>query len=116
MFAVRSLCCAALAAVAIVTTVNSGMADRRLTAKTLLGRWCEQAVYDFQPDRLIVSFTGGGQKVLRIKEVEMGDGWINVLWDPRDGINTVFQEFGGDTMVQKGNPDKGLPRREFHRC
>ncbi len=48
--------------------------------------------------------------------IEVGDGWINVTWDPRDGGNTVFIDFSANAMAQKDNPDLKMPRREYRRC
>ncbi|HEX4987957.1 MAG TPA: hypothetical protein VFW91_04210 [Candidatus Binatia bacterium] len=104
-----------LASIFVATTAVAET-QSNLTDKRLLGRWCETGVYKFEPSRLVV-WKNGEQWALRIEKVETGDDWINVIWDPRDGgKSTVYGEFGSTRMVQKGNPNEGLPRREFRRC
>jgi TIR domain-containing protein len=97
---------------------NSGAkADKTLSTTDLLGRWCgDISAYTFIQDQLTVTFFDNKpQKILRIKTINVGDGWINVIWD--DGSHTMFEAFTSNSMVQKAgdNPDKE-PQRKYHRC
>jgi hypothetical protein len=93
---------------------------KALTSSDIMGRWCgDTTAYNFTPAQLTVTFFDGHpQRVLRIKSIEILQGnLMNVIWDPRDGGNTVFQEFTGRSMVQAPNTGGDMgPRREFHRC
>jgi hypothetical protein len=93
---------------------------KALTPSDIMGRWCgDTTAYNFTPAQLTVTFFDGHpQRVLRIKSIEILQGnLMNVIWDPRDGGNTVFQEFTGNTMVQAPNTGGDMgPRREFRRC
>jgi len=111
--------CIAFAAWAAVSlTATNGRAAAELSADALMGRWYgDTSIYDFDRQRLTVTFrSNGARKIFRIKDIEVGDGWINVTWDPRDGGNTVFIDFSANAMAQKDNPDLKMPRREYRRC
>ena len=105
-------------AIAILAPI-SGKAEKALSVDSLMGRWCgDISAYTFTPQQLTVTFFNGNpQRILRIKTINVSTNWIEVIWDPRDGVNTVFEEFTGNGMVQKANTggDKG-PRRIFHHC
>jgi len=109
---------AMLLAFAVVVAASEGNAQN-LSTQSLMGRWCgDTTAYTFTPDQLVVTFFDGHpQRILRIQTINIGDDWIEVIWDPRDGQNTVFNEFSGDRMAQQQQTagDKG-PRREFRRC
>jgi hypothetical protein len=110
---------AVLLAFVLALALSDGKAQNALSADVLLGRWCgEITAYSFTRDRLTVTFFNGSpQRILRIKTVNVGDGWIEVVWDPRDGNNTVFEEFTSNSMVQAPNTTGDMgPRREFRRC
>src|SRR5262249_14426024 len=112
------ICCAAILLASLAMAASEANADT-LSADTLMGRWCgDTTAYTFTQDKLVVTFfSDGGQRTLRIKKINVGDDWIEVVWDPRDGGNTVFGEFTGDRMAQQPNTEGDMgPRREFHRC
>jgi len=108
---------AAVLLAAVLVFASSGA--KAWAPADIMGRWCGTiTAYTFTPTELTVTFFDGHpQRVLRIKAIEIHGDTMNVVWDPRDGVNTVFQEFTGSTMVQAPNTagDMG-PRREFHRC
>jgi hypothetical protein len=109
--------CAAVLVIFALTFAASGA--KALVPSDIMGRWCgDTTAYDFTPAQLTVTFFNGHpQRVLRIKSIEIQGSLMNVIWDPRDGGNTVFQEFTGRTMVQAPNTGGDMgPRREFHRC
>ena len=120
----RLVCVAAIFALVLVFAASDGRAQRgssseALSADTLLGRWCgDITAYTFTRDKLVVTFFNGSpQRTLRIKEINVGDSWIEVVWDRRDGGNTVFQEFTDNSMVQAPNTSGDMgPRRFFRRC
>jgi hypothetical protein len=57
------------------------------------------------------------QRVLHIKQINVGKDTIEVIWEAADGGRTTYGEFAGRRMVMlpQTTGDKG-PRREFHRC
>jgi hypothetical protein len=109
---------AAVFVIFVLTFAASGA--KALAPSDIMGHWCgDTTAYDFTPTQLTVTFFNGHpQRVLRIKSIEIVQGnLMNVIWDPRDGGNTVFQEFTGRSMVQAPNTGGDMgPRREFHRC
>lgn len=104
--------------VATLSGAAEGRTESALTAANLMGKWCtDVATYTFASDKLVVTFPKGQPRVMRIEKIDVGGDWINVVWDKRDGGNTVFSKFSGDYMKQNAN-DKGDrgPERFFHRC
>ncbi len=112
---IRIACCCTIAVFLAFALLPIEAKAAKPTIEDLIGRWCEAAQYEFKRDHLTVTFKSGGTKTLRIKNVESGEGWINLIWDPRDGESTSF-EVHPDRLVQPGNPEKSFPRREFRRC
>jgi hypothetical protein len=87
--------------VAAFLSASQSNAQSNLSADTLMGRWCgDISAYTFTPDKLVVTFFDGRpQSILRIKTINVDNGTITVIWDPRDGDSTDFNEFSGGSMV-----------------
>ena len=106
-------------ALAVVMTSADMTTAYALSGNDLMGRWCGDNINSvFSMTELTVTFLSTNkQRVLHIKQINVGKDTIEVIWDPADGGSTTYGEFTGRGMVMlpQTTGDKG-PRREFHRC
>ena len=106
-------------ALAMVAATADVSAAHALSADDLMGRWCGDNINSvFTTDELTVTFLNTNkQRVLHIKQINVGKDAIEVIWEAADGGKTTYAEFTDRRMVMlpQTTGDKG-PRREFHRC
>jgi len=119
----------AIAALAMVGLAGESGAQG-LSSNTIMGRWCtEVGAYTFTPDKLTVTFSNGGQRVLNITSIQVDgpriivnfaeDGAGQSAANRGQGSHTTFSQFGGGKMVQVSevrDAGKETPTRMFKRC
>jgi hypothetical protein len=119
----RLACRCALAAMCLVlVAADPKPGGKPLTPDDLMGKWCgDVSDYVFTRDKLTVQMHAGGTRVLKIRSIDAGDGWVRVNWDmpDRKDPNTVFYDFNATRtrMAQHANDSGDMgPRYNYKRC